>query len=849
MGDIFGLAVSVLSILDNLNSRNQEYDGLKQSLHATLHMLMDFVSAHSINQDDLITSKHKESLVSGLTSLRDELPDIMSPDTLSTRVKSLFVCVSGLGGSFFGVNKDIARLRDLEGDLAQILQFMRLELMANNNEILARYTGLHTAAPGQESPRQYWYKVFKDAMSVSTESFGSALRSSSKCDSKSAAYIATTLSCDGRVSLDSFVERFDNPSDYFDVADWTRKQISQSDARTVHTPGHLKAITDMKMVGDHLIATSSMDCTIKVFEVSGPTVILKFVLVGHERAVRSFVFTQKTDKIVSISDDKTIRIWDASTGKASGSIATEDNSTHIAECPSERSVVICASSNSAYPITLYDYLDRMVVRKLRLTVSAITALHCTSGGAMIFTDLGVVYHSDSRCSSVTEMSSATHTVCFAAQGDRVAFSTKRGVALAHESGGRFSSTIRLDVISGDAEDFRVRKLSLCGDKLYVVWTMMKHEPHRNLTMVCLKTFTKQHYKQVFVKGSCTHMLVFNDTMYCATQEGNMFMYSVGSLDGVKCVGYTLNRQELLGLGMSSVRLSAFENGIIAVDRSSVRVYELGDKLGIDYRFPFSIIDFVTQGDTRVLVDGSAVYWYDKHFKLTHRFQTRWNLRKLSIAGEHVVLLYDEDERTSGSWKLDSTVGRSFSRSITSGSRLAVLRDFEIHPLPITATSVLMSLRDVIVIAKYDDLYLLNNKLEQRNTVCRPDFVDGSLLAGCAIADAVYCLYTCHTVVVWTLSEECDMQAVYHMKIDPSISDIQHFKTRIIGFSSVGTIFVFDDRVNLLQCIVSHPARQMYGTRSQDGIFACDRDGVAAFISEFASKPKETMHLYRRRSTK
>jgi hypothetical protein len=265
--------------------------------------------------------------------------------------------------------------------------------------------------------------------------------------------------------------------------------------------------------------------------------------------------------------------------------------------------------------------------------------------------------------------------------------------------------------------------------------------------------------------------------------------------------------------MSSVRLSAFENGIIAVDRCSLRVYELGDKLGKDYRFPFAIIDCVTQGDTRVIVDGSAVYWYDKHFNLIHRVQTRWNLRKLSIAGEHIVLLYDEDERLSGNWKLDSTVGRSFSRSMTSGSRLAVLRDLEIRPIPLTATSVLFSLRDVIFIAKCDVLDICNSKLEKRNTVRRPDFVDGSLVAGCAIADAVYCLYSCHTVVVWTLSEEYDMIADYHMKIDPSIADIQHFKTRLLGFSSIGTIFVFDDRVNLLQCIVSHPARQMYGTRS------------------------------------
>jgi len=58
--------------------------------------------------------------------------------------------------------------------------------------------------------------------------------------------------------------------------------------------------------------TSSLDKTVRIWEASTGAVL--HVLEGHSKAVRSAAFSPDGRRIVTASDDKTVRIWDEEEG-------------------------------------------------------------------------------------------------------------------------------------------------------------------------------------------------------------------------------------------------------------------------------------------------------------------------------------------------------------------------------------------------------------------------------------------------------------------------------------------------------------------------------------------------------
>lgn len=60
------------------------------------------------------------------------------------------------------------------------------------------------------------------------------------------------------------------------------------------------------------IVSGSNDKTVRLWDVNGQPIGQPFV--GHEDWVRSVAFSPDSQRIVSGSDDETIRIWDATTG-------------------------------------------------------------------------------------------------------------------------------------------------------------------------------------------------------------------------------------------------------------------------------------------------------------------------------------------------------------------------------------------------------------------------------------------------------------------------------------------------------------------------------------------------------
>lgn len=74
---------------------------------------------------------------------------------------------------------------------------------------------------------------------------------------------------------------------------------------TIH--GHDRSISSIKFSHDgHYIATSSADCTVKIWTYDG---VLHQTLSGHNKGVSDVSWSSDSRLLVSASDDKTLRVW------------------------------------------------------------------------------------------------------------------------------------------------------------------------------------------------------------------------------------------------------------------------------------------------------------------------------------------------------------------------------------------------------------------------------------------------------------------------------------------------------------------------------------------------------------
>jgi platelet-activating factor acetylhydrolase IB subunit alpha len=83
-----------------------------------------------------------------------------------------------------------------------------------------------------------------------------------------------------------------------------------------------------KPVSGSFLASGSRDKTIKIWEVS--TGLCVVTLIGHDNWVRSVRFHPNGKYLLSVSDDKTIRIWDLKQGRAIKTI--NEAHAHFVSC-------------------------------------------------------------------------------------------------------------------------------------------------------------------------------------------------------------------------------------------------------------------------------------------------------------------------------------------------------------------------------------------------------------------------------------------------------------------------------------------------------------------------------------
>ena len=140
--------------------------------------------------------------------------------------------------------------------------------------------------------------------------------------------------------------------------------FSQS-LETIIQKGHELAVVSVAVSPDsNYVATGSKDKSIKLWDRSTGREIRSFL--GHEATVTSIEFTADGKYLISGGNDRAIRIWDVHSGNEVYHIATDDIVTDIAVDPKMKFFVVAGYGDSGYgdSATVYDLRSRKIMKKI-----------------------------------------------------------------------------------------------------------------------------------------------------------------------------------------------------------------------------------------------------------------------------------------------------------------------------------------------------------------------------------------------------------------------------------------------------------------------------------------------------
>ncbi|HYG03640.1 MAG TPA: caspase family protein [Chryseosolibacter sp.] len=130
--------------------------------------------------------------------------------------------------------------------------------------------------------------------------------------------------------------------------------FGQNELQTVIQKGHELAVLSIAVSSDsNFIATGSKDKTIKLWDVSSGREVRTFA--GHDHWVNSVAFSSDGRFLISGSYDKSVRIWEVGTGKEVFAESGNDFITDVAFDPKMRFFITCGYNRSGAQDSAFIY--------------------------------------------------------------------------------------------------------------------------------------------------------------------------------------------------------------------------------------------------------------------------------------------------------------------------------------------------------------------------------------------------------------------------------------------------------------------------------------------------------------
>jgi WD40 repeat protein len=660
--------------------------------------------------------------------------------------------------------------------------------------------------------------MFRDKKTILTSLFASCLRVLTGCHADISHHISCVLSTEGHVYMQSFIGQFNDPDSEFVLKDWVHEQQTTGATRTVVIPAHVSYVTRMEMLGTKAIVTSSKDCTLKVFDMtgSGSGILLKCVMVGHEDIVNDFTLRPE-NKILSCSDDQTFRIWNTNTGMLEETIRLDEQIKLVESSPRDTDTVVYVSSNTAYPIVLFDMRKKTKIRRLMLGSAQVTAVLLVTDG-MFISDGRKVYGMGYDGKKTTLYASDNvHNICWTDDA-RLVHETEKGISVD-------SNTV--DIIEETSRMFRIAKIKLNDGKAFVLWNYGPVHKSSNLTVVDLETLGKTNYELAFMQNTfCTDIVIDGTVVYCATLTGNIYWYNIDSQDTDICEGHTFNDQVLVGLGFTNVHVATCGEGILVSNKNELRFWNNITQTSKDAILPYVALGCAYFNGMFVVISSDTVYWYNTDISYVCCKHTEWQLEKVVASSAALLLLYSDLRRTSlACFKEMST------KNLASWSNDDFQPVQNIHP-----NSVLFSTTNRIFLSdsqRITAISAVSFELMFKFEFSR--YADGIAISGCVLDNKIYTLHTCSKVLIW-MQGLTDMSVYETTSVHESVVEIKEFNCYILGFSTLGNIYIYDRRMRLQKCVVSHSARVIHGTSYKDNtaVVVSDSNGVMQILAEIFS---------------
>lgn len=804
-----------LEILKILSSCNEKHTRVRRSAAFATNVIALF---REYMQSRITTNNRiDEELSNQINSLLHDIEKSAVQVHRISGLSNIAFWLSGACGSFGKVNRVLAKMDDETSDLNTLLEFVKINLISNSNELLYRYSGVYDVS-NTTTCKDFWFMLFGSKFSVPLEVFKDGLIALTDCDSIVAKYIACRLSEQGMMHIDTFVDKTKDPQ-YFDVKAWVIEQQTSGLARTVLIPGHVRKINMMRVIGKTII-TCSADHTLKVFDPrDNGQLVLRTVLVGHEQDVNSFIGFKRG--IISTSNDKSIRYWDVNIGDL---LHTYYVDKVITKCRwlEKDAKLACVVPETSYAIMVYDICNKCFTAKFAIDGVSVRGIEVDGETVYACVENRITRHTMQGKRIQSLECKQGNTRMFLKSRDDVIVSSSTGVDIYDAD----DFTHKSEVIFFESRaNIFVIDMFCDINTLYILWNFGHYQKTCHFTILNIATTDFEHRSLNITDSTYyTHILKYGDHIYCSNRSGQIVWLDVDREDILGC---TESDQFKLGLDYNNVNLATSQGEILVTNNGKATKYNMATESQHEIILPYSSVGCVFHISNYVIASTSTVYWYDMSLNCINTYKSNWTIEKVISCNQDLLLLYTSTSRMS--------FDNDFYRS-----KYIAIWDCEIEEF---RTLENVQVNHILVA---DDKYIYASILDaiaafDMSRFCvTSTYVHGQTLAisGCKLGERMFTLHSHAKVIIWLWSF-VDMVKFKTCDIAKDVISIREFNKHILGLSTSGSVYVYDEDMKLQRCIVTHAARSISSTPGAndeqiDVMVVTDQKGVIKVLAELYS---------------